>query len=389
MKVLHVIPGVAMRYGGPSAAALAMCRALRAAGHDPMIATTDADGPDRLPLELETPIEYEGVPVVFFRRVWSESLKYSPRLSRWLAQHISEFDVVHVHALMSHACVAAARVAAAAGVPYVLRPLGTLDEWSLGQKPAKKRLFMASVGRSMLAGAAAVHATSPEEAASVTRAWPEARVVLIPLGVDEAAFSGEWRPVDPPYVATVSRIHPVKALDVLVDAFAAATAGGERAAWRLVIAGSGDPEHVAALTTHIRQSPAADRVTMAGWVDGGAKERLLSGASLFALTSRHENFGVGLAEAMAMGVPVLVTRGVHLSPLVEAAGAGWVTPLESAEIDATLRVAMDDLAARHARGAAARRLAEQWRWPAIAQQLIDLYRRIGRAGADLCVALQA
>jgi glycosyltransferase involved in cell wall biosynthesis len=378
MRLLHVIPGVARRYGGPSVAVLEMCRALRARGHDPLIVTTDADGPDRLPVEVGEPIEYEGVRAVFFPRTWSESIKYSAPLARWLGAHIREFDVVHVHALMSHACVAAVRAARAADVPYVLRPLGTLDDWSLAQKPLKKRVFMAGLGRTMLRGAAAVHVTSPDEGAAVATAWNVERVAMIPLGVNAHAFeAARERPADPPYVASLSRVHPVKGLELLVDAFAAVTRDGPLAAWQLHIAGSGAPDDVAALVAHVRNSPAAGRVRLTGWLDGADKDAFLGRASLFALTSRHENFGIGLAEAMARGLPVVASRAVQIAPWIESAGAGWVTPLAPAAIEAALRDAMADPAKRASRGAAARVLAEQWRWPAVAERLEEMYATAG------------
>jgi hypothetical protein len=52
MRVLHVIPAVAPRYGGPSRAIVEMCRALQARGIEPLIASTDADGAGRLSVEL-------------------------------------------------------------------------------------------------------------------------------------------------------------------------------------------------------------------------------------------------------------------------------------------------------------------------------------------------
>src|SRR5216683_7337951 len=127
MRVLHVIPSVAPRYGGPSNAVLAMCRALGRKGVDVLIATTDADGEGRLPVEHGRVTSYGGTPAIFFPRQWSEAFKYSHPLAHWLDQHVADFDAVHVHAVFSHACLAAGQACRRAGVPYVVRPLGTLD----------------------------------------------------------------------------------------------------------------------------------------------------------------------------------------------------------------------------------------------------------------------
>ena len=90
MKVLHVIPAVAPRYGGPSQAVLGMGCALMQHGVEVLIATTDADGRGHLPAVLGVPQEYQGVPVIFFPRQWSEAFKYSRPLAAWLAAHAVE-----------------------------------------------------------------------------------------------------------------------------------------------------------------------------------------------------------------------------------------------------------------------------------------------------------
>src|SRR5262245_37266867 len=109
MRVLHVIPSIARRYGGPSQAILGMVRVLRERGIGVLIATTDADGTSRLPVPLELEAEYAAVPTIFFPRQWSEAFKYSRPLAQWLNANIHKFDVVHVHAVFSHACIAAGR----------------------------------------------------------------------------------------------------------------------------------------------------------------------------------------------------------------------------------------------------------------------------------------
>src|SRR2546427_1570843 len=86
MKVLHVIPAVSPKYGGPSHALVPMCKALMAAGVDVQIATTDAEPHGHLQVELGTQTEFQGVPAIFFRKEVSESFKYSPGLARWLRQ---------------------------------------------------------------------------------------------------------------------------------------------------------------------------------------------------------------------------------------------------------------------------------------------------------------
>ena len=125
---------------------------------------------------------------------------------------------------------------------------------------------------------------------------------------------------------SLSRLHPVKNLEALIEAFveivhagAARMAPDDRRERRAGVRRDSSQRLV-------RPSRAADRVTFVGWVDGEAKRQFFERASLFALPSLHENFGVSLVEAMAAGVPGVVSRHVHLAEAVgRAAPAGWST----------------------------------------------------------------
>ncbi len=149
MKVLHVIPAIAPRYGGPSRAILGLCRALLDKVEVQLV-STNADGAGCLDLPLGVPVEFRGVPTIAFSRMGPEGLKYSAGLARWVAGHVAEYDLVHIHAPFSHACVAAARSARQAGRPWIIRPLGTLDSWSIRRRGLRKQLFLAAGLKSLL-----------------------------------------------------------------------------------------------------------------------------------------------------------------------------------------------------------------------------------------------
>src|SRR5690349_3055099 len=104
MRVLHVIPSVAERSGGPATAIVPMCRALREAGTDVLLVTTN-DG--LMEHDTERLADYKGVPARFFPVQLGASFKYSRPLAAWLKNNAPDFDVVHVHAVFNHASVAA------------------------------------------------------------------------------------------------------------------------------------------------------------------------------------------------------------------------------------------------------------------------------------------
>jgi glycosyltransferase involved in cell wall biosynthesis len=386
MNVLHVIPAVAARYGGPSHAVLGMGRALAHQRVDVLIATTDADGPGRLPVEPEAPQSWQGVPTIFFPRQWSEGFKYSRPLARWLGQHVLDFQVVHIHAVFSHACLAAAHACRLSRIPYVVRPLGTLDPWSLRQKPVRKRLLWHFGASQMLREAAAVHYTTTAEQCLAETPLALQRGVVIPLGVDAEYFDDPENPngggpaEGHPYVLMLGRLHPKKGMELLVDVFLQFASHPESKDWRLVIAGDGDAEYVANFKQLVHSRGGDDKILLSGWLGGVRKAAALRGAALLALPSRQENFGLVVAESLACGTPVLVSDQVNLADQITAANAGWVVPLERARLFEALCEALGNTDERVRRGAAGRELARaRFKWDVVAAQLGQLYSNLAGA----------
>ena len=132
---------------------------------------------------------YKGAPLILFPKQLGSSYKYSRPFSHWLNQHVADFDLVHIHAVFNHACLAAARACRNAGVPYVVRPLGTLDPWGMKQKSLRKKIFWHSGVKSLLTGAAAIHYTSNLEQRGVEQSLGLNHGVVIPLGVDLPAMT--------------------------------------------------------------------------------------------------------------------------------------------------------------------------------------------------------
>ena len=387
MQVLHVIPGIAARYGGPSGAILAMCRALEGEGIESLIATTNADGPVRLPVELGRRITYQGVSAIFFARQWSEGFKYSRPLACWLQTNVRHFDLVHIDAVFSHASLAAARACQRHHVPYVVRPLGSLSSWCVQQKRFRKRLLWHFGVKQMLFRAAALHYTTAEERRWVEHGSGLRHGIVIPLGIDEDVVNTLATPEcfrqqhaglgQAPYVLMLSRLHPVKGLELFFDAFLDVTCQARFRHWRLVVAGSGGDGYVRGLKRLVQQRGGNGRVIFTGWLDGPEKVAALQGAALLALPSHHENFGLCAAEALACGVPVLVSPQVNLAGEIRRAGAGWVVHLRRLDICRALEEAFQDERERRARGCAGRNLVySRFRWSIAARELAGLYRSL-------------
>jgi len=387
LKALHVIPAVAPRYGGPSQAVFEMCRALSVRGVEIVLATTDADGRSKLSVDLGIDVDFRGTRTLFFPARLGERFNYSPALARWLDTHVTEFDVVHIHAVFSHPCLAAARACRKHSVPYIVRPLGSLDPWSMRQKSVRKRLIWQMAAGRMLRGAARVHYTTREEQRLAESSLALDHGVVIPLGVDAEAISdqggaGAFREChsalgDRPYLLALSRIHPKKNYELLIQAFLAVAKKSELQNWRLVIAGNGDKDYLSSLQALSERLNGSDRVIFAGWLEGAAKASALHGASVFVLPSLQENFGIAAVESLACGVPVLVSEHVNLAAEIERARAGWVAALDTVEFSRTLAEAMSDEDEIRRRGAAGRLYVEEHlSWATAGEELVKLYSLI-------------
>jgi glycosyltransferase involved in cell wall biosynthesis len=388
MKILHVIPSVSTQSGGPSQAIFPMCRALREQGVDVLLATTDhnvsnKEGTARL--EPGRVTDYNDLPVIFFPSQIGSSFKYSRPFAQWLEGNVANYDLVHIHGVFNHACIAAARACRHHAVPYIVRPLGTLDPWSMKQKSLRKKVFWRGGVKGMLNSAAAVHYTAEAEQAATERSLALNHGVVVPLGVEPTLGKQVSRKVLIPklaalgersYVLVLSRLLPTKGLDVLLAAFLSLVRQKEFREWRLVLAGEGPPQYIAGLKKTVAAASSAEQVLFSGWLGGQEKDAALSNASLLALPSYHENFGLCVMEALAWGVPVLVSPHVNLAVEIEAARAGWVAEVEEDALRSALETALVSEEDRIQRGMEGYKLAARFNWSVIAARLFDLYSTI-------------
>lgn len=385
MKVLHVTAGISQRQGG-SKVLLGMCRELQRAGVDAQIASTNADTRGVLDVPLNCAVDVDGVPVYHFASPWARRYGFSPRLSRWLKEHVAEQDVVHVHGLFCYTTMPAIWQASKNGIPYIIRPMGELAPWCLQQGALKKQTYLRWVGRDYLENAAAIHCTAEEEKRNVDRLGFRLNSTVIPLAMDEADFArapaGNFRRRYPAIgeskiILFLSRIDPVKGLELLVAALARLSC--QRTDFMLVIAGEGEPGYERRIRSAVAKQGLSERALFLGFVRGSQKAELLADADIFVLPSHHENFGLAIAEAMAAGVPVIISDQVNIQREVAEAEAGIVTARDPREMVNAFDRLLSDPGRRHSMGANARHLAEtRFSWPVVVPQLTRLYNSIAQ-----------
>jgi len=326
LNIVHITPSLSPRAGGPATVAMHLAAAQGALGHAVSIvsslracdtaafetAASGVRGFDRVNVRLKRSFSAGMIPL--YRRI------------------IPAADVVHIHGVWEPMLLLAGTMAGRHGVPYLVRPCGMLDAWSLSQRAMKKKMALWLAHRRLLNKASYIHVLTPEEAASVKALQIRAPLVTIPNGVDlreidgapaEAIFDRVPALRGKPYVLFLGRLHYKKGLDFLAEVFA--RVGQLMPELQLLVAGPDDGEEVA-FRELIGRLGIGGRVHLTGALAGAEKYSAFKNAALFCLPSQQEGFSNAVIEAMAAGVPVAVSTECHFAE-IERVNAGRVFPL--------------------------------------------------------------
>jgi len=352
------------------------CKALRAEGVEAEIATTNADGQRNHPIPQAVPASIEGVPVYFFERQYPWRYKFSWGLTQWLRRNVAKYDLLHLHAVFSYSTTAAAFYARRSSVPYIILPHGMLAPWPVRKNWLLKKVYLKAIEQKNLERAAAVHFTAEEEL-QMSVVGGRSNFVLPCIvdfdlngnGVRPALDSSRLR------ILFLSRIDPKKGIDILIDALSRLARDGRE--FDLTLAGSGEPKYEERVHAMIDAAGLSARTTFAGFVEGAAKSTLFKSADIFVLPSHHENFGIAVVEAMAFGLPIIISNKVNIHIEIEKAQAGLVVSPTAAELCGAIRTLADDPGLRLEMGRKARQLvAAEFSAAATARETLKIYRDI-------------
>ena len=233
---------------------------------------------------------------------------------------IDRQTVIHDHGMWLATNHAAATFASKRRVPRIVSPRGMLSSWALQRSGTKKRLAWHAYQKRDLATATAFHATSQLEADEIRASGLAQPIAVIPNGVQipSSVVSSSERK-GRRTMLFLSRIHPKKGLLNLVRAWHAASPGEQ---WQLIIAGTDDDRHAAEVQQEIARLNISDQVSFPGEISDANKWQAYGSADAFVLPSFSENFGLVVAEALAIGVPVITTTGMPWQDVC-ARRAGW------------------------------------------------------------------
>lgn len=375
MKVLHVISSVDPRGGGPVEGVFSSSEVWFRHGHERHIVSLD---PPRAPwvATARAPTRAVGPDGALYRlaRAGIPWLRYgySPRLVGWLRRNAPQYDAVIINGLWNYASFGAWRALRRGRTPYFVFTHGMLDPWFNRAYPTKtffKRIFWRLFERRVLRDAAGVLFTCEEERRLARQSFQPYRAHEFVVGYGTRDVSGDPEAQRAAFFAHapgargrrlvlfLSRIHEKKGVDLLVAAFARLADAHPDV--DLVIAGPDQSGLRQELTAIAERLGVADRIHWPGMLTGEAKWGAFRAADIFVLPSHQENFGIVVAEAMALGKPLLITDKVNIWREVEADGAGIVVKDDLEGVAGGLQRALALTAGERERmGAAARRSFE-------------------------------
>jgi glycosyltransferase involved in cell wall biosynthesis len=387
LRVLHVTPYYepAYVYGGPTRSVPALCQGLARQGVDVSVYTTNANGSSTLDVPPGEVQVRHGVKVRYFALRSGLRPFFSPDLLTALHRTVRHFDLVHVEGMWSAPVSAACSVSRRAGVPYVVSPRGMLMPWEFNHKAWKKLPFFLVVELRSLFASRAIHCTSEAEASALARWRLASHSFVVPNAVDLAEFDalparGLLRRelgigADDTVVLFLGRLHPKKGIETTLEVFKrlASQVGG----LHLVLAGPDEGNYRQSVPVWASAHGLSNRVHLTGALEGDRRLAAYADADLFTLLSESENFATSVAEAMAAGLPVVVTPGVGVSDAVRSHNAGLVVDGDADEIATATAELLRDPARRAAMSAAARRLAhESYAADSVAATMRDAYQRL-------------
>lgn len=328
MNLLQVIPSTDPKGGGPMESVRQISDVLSRMGHHTEVASTDApDAPWLSSLPLTTHALGPG----------RTGYAYTPSLAPWLKENAPRFDAVIVNGLWQHPSFAVRQALHGTKTPFFVYPHGMLDPWfkrAYPLKHLKKSLYWPWGEYRVLRDARAVLFTCEEEKLLARQSFGlyRANEVVVNFGTStpagdrqaqrEAFLSCHPELRDKRLLLFLSRIHEKKGCDLLIEAFARAASADP--SLRLVMAGPDQTGWQAALERLASARGVGDRVRWPGMLTGDVKWGAFHAAEAFVLPSHQENFGIAVAEALACGLPVLISNKVNIWREVVEDGAGLV-----------------------------------------------------------------
>lgn len=386
MKIVHVVHGLAPETGGPGIIATSLAAAQAARGHIVTLVGNYTKGQSES--VCSTFGQFPGIDRVRVENTAAPGLVehlLPVRGYARLARLIPQTDILHLHGVWDPLLHWGCRLARRHGAPYVFMPHSVLHPWQMKRYTVIKKIWFAIGLRKTLESAGFIHAGTACEASYVSTWAPRARFEIIPNGIFLEQSEGvSTEPFfrlfpflrDKRFVLFMSRLHYQKGLTHLIEAFSLVAASCPDIPLVIVGPDRGERSKVEGL---INQRRLQSRVHLLGPLYGEAKVAALRSAYCFCLPSLNEGFSMAILEALACGLPAVISDHCYF-PEVAEAQAGIVVPLQNEAIAQALEKVLHNPELRDAMSTQARELVtKRYTWSAVAEKTLLAYQRIQRA----------
>lgn len=375
MHILHITQSLDPAWGGIAAVLPVLARKLMDAGQTCRIASLVGD-------RFGTPAEVPGVEVLAFAAKKNSPLGNSADFDRRIGSFIHDADIVHLHGLWAGQNWTAGKLARRQGKPLVITPHSHMMSWAWRRSAWKKRPVGWLFEHKNLRTAACLHALAEGEAAHMRKLGFNSNIRIIPNGLDPEKFATlppagaiEKRfpeLADKRWLLVLGRIAEQKGIFPGMRGMLAAIAGQNE--WQIVIAGP-DPFGLRPqLEAMASEARLADRVTFTDMLHGDSVRACLGRASILVQPSFSEGLSMSILEALAAGLPTLVSEGCNM-PEVAEVDAGRIVKSEPASIEKGLRelMALTDLE-RTDMGERGRDLIRtRFAWDVVIPKYVEMY----------------
>lgn len=323
----------------------------------------------------------EGIPTTIHKRSsWFKTLGISRGLKQALIDEVrGGVNIIHAHSLWRMASIYPAEIVRGTKCRFVFSPKGSMAPWMMNHRKWRKEMIWGTLQKPALKRADCFHATSEKEMSEIRRFFKQP-IALIPNGVDLPELKNHSKnPSGARRLLFLGRMHKVKSVERLLQAWKILQP--RFTDWELVAAGEDEDGYLGEMQALARELK-LERVSFPGKVEVSERDAMYQSAEVYVLPSHTENFGIAAAEAMANGVPAVITKNAPWKN-VERERCGWWSATEAPALAENLAAAMSlpakELSEMGARGRDW--MAREFSWDRVAELMHASYSWLCFGGA--------